>query len=57
MKPCATIGCTAPAKDHAHCAACRFMRSRARREGKDPDALSWRQLDAAYWNRREKASA
>lgn len=56
MKPCKTIGCHAPAKDHAYCAACRFMRKRARAAGMDPDARTWAQLDRAFWNQREKAA-
>lgn len=47
---CKTLGCTYRASaDHAYCAQCRAMRVRARREGRDPDALNWKQLDAQYW--------
>ena len=55
MKYCATLGCIARSVDHAHCAACRAMRKRAWDAGIDPDLWSWRQLDAAFWNTKEKS--
>lgn len=55
MKRCATLGCIGRAVDHAHCAACRAMRKRAKASGIDPDARTWKQLDALFWNQREKA--
>jgi hypothetical protein len=55
MKPCATIGCVGRAVDHAYCPPCRYMRKRARAAGIAPDARTWRQLNAKFWNQREKA--
>lgn len=52
---CQTPGCGMTCQ-RTYCTPCRFMRARARKAGKDPDALGWRQMDAAYWNRREKAA-
>lgn len=54
---CETFGCPRLAAGHRYCSQCRTMRKRAKDAGKDPDAMSWRQLEAGFWNVREKACA
>lgn len=59
---CKTTGCEKPSpvgkhgSNGAYCKGCRVMRKRAVEAGKNPDVMTWHELNTEFWDMREKSS-